>query len=71
MNLEHRMILCDAAELAGKHRDNYKAIIDICRAHSDGNSDCLIGAYDYLDKHKPDDVEDLITVLKCMLRYSN
>jgi len=71
MNREHRMILCDAENLVLKLPDLYNPIINICREHSDGNSDGLKGTYDYLDKHKPDGVEDFINVLKCMVRYSN
>ena len=70
MNLEHRIILCKVSDLA-KNPDIYKAVVTICSEWSDGNSDCLLGAYDYLAKRKPNDLEEFINMLSNMVRVNN
>ena len=69
MSDEHRVILGEAVDWVEKNPDFHHVFKQICCDWSDGNSDCLIGTFDYLTTCKSDELEKFIAYLKCLLRH--
>lgn len=71
MSLKDKEILCQVSNLAGKNEDIYNAVKQICIEWSDKSSDNLLDTYEYLQMHKPDKLEMFMSLLRCMVSFSD